>query len=115
MIFVRNFPAFNCKTLLNLVKGKFEYSVKKTFVKQQIVGETRKLLKRPQEILTKRTSCQFLGLNCILATNCLIKKIQHKHFNMVTAEEAVKYLEIPDKSENDKKIYKFVLHFNLCA
>lgn len=26
--------------------------------------------------------------------------------NMVTTEEAVKYLEIPDKSENDKKHYK---------
>lgn len=26
--------------------------------------------------------------------------------NMVTAEEGVKYLEIPDKSENDKKHYK---------
>lgn len=43
----------------------------------------------------------------------LINKLNYHSFTMVTAEEAVKYLEIPDKSENDKKHYKWVLYENI--
>lgn len=66
--------------------------------------------------INKQTPCQvlyFLKNRTLLAfletsqRSCvIINKLNYNSFTMVTAEEAVKYLEIPDKSENDKKHYK---------
>ncbi|XP_065362952.1 nardilysin [Calliphora vicina] len=63
-----------------------------------------------------QTPCQFLGSTKSTAfeqhrfiyNKTTIKLSQ----NMVTSEEAVKYLEIPDKSENDKKHYKTLVLAN---
>lgn len=66
--------------------------------------------------LSKQIQCQLLvdsrkslpTTRSIYNTNAL----NSKSINMVTAEEAVKYLEIPDKSENDKKHYKLAMCIN---
>lgn len=96
------------KSLLTRAQGIY-----KIFHRQsQLIGFKQQ--KSPETIFAlngykpeRRTS---IAASACSRTCCNLNNILEKNIsNMVTAEEGVKYLEIPDKSENDKKHYKWVL------
>lgn len=81
---------------------------------QTASAKTRQLVKRQQQ--QQKTPCQSLWQtktttpHLLENNNKLYRQLYHfikNTHNMVATEETtVKYLEIPDKSENDKKHYK---------
>ena len=73
-------------------------------LKQQRTSETIFAIKefKPQRKAATAASAWISTCSKLTKSKILNENIS----NMVTAEDGVKYLEIPDKSENDKKHYK---------